>query len=271
MGGNKMRLRYTFENTSCNMDCKYCFSDWRTNPKKFSTKELIKYIDILKKEGVDQISFTGGEPLLIPDIETLIEYSANVGLRTVLCTNGILLHEKLDGLMGIVDTIALPLDSCDPEVHNYLRPTSAVDNHHSLVVSMFRMLHDMPVKLNLNSTVTRHNYDTLQGVGDLVGYAVKTWVIDDFRTIAEGKKNPNFAIPETDFKVLVNECIKVYPQIKIINYSKSEDSECRLIKPGGGVFKVSQNNLVYLRNLNDKCGLIRSDKRNLQSMKGGNK
>lgn len=48
----------------------------------------------LSRIGVPFVTFTGGEPLLREHMLAIIEYSGNLGLKTVLATNGVLLPLK---------------------------------------------------------------------------------------------------------------------------------------------------------------------------------
>ncbi len=48
--------------------------------------------------GMESIRLYGGEPLLHPDLTKMVELSVNLGMRTLLTTNGLLLREKIGEL-----------------------------------------------------------------------------------------------------------------------------------------------------------------------------
>lgn len=99
----------------CNLECSYCT---QKEPDVFSqelpTAETIKLLRIIRRE-TDSILFTGGEPLLRPDIQELASAARNeVKFRSVLLvTNGTLLHKRLD-LFGSLHGLIVSLDALTP-------------------------------------------------------------------------------------------------------------------------------------------------------------
>ena len=58
-------------NERCNLRCIYCMSEDRVFPPNqnlLQPKEIKRIIDLVAQMGVTKIRFTGGEPLLHPDI-----------------------------------------------------------------------------------------------------------------------------------------------------------------------------------------------------------
>jgi len=74
----------------CNLSCTYCneFDDFS---KPVPKEELLQRIDLLSDLGAENIHISGGEPLLHPDAEELIEYISSKGILSGLLTNGYLL------------------------------------------------------------------------------------------------------------------------------------------------------------------------------------
>jgi len=107
-----MKIKYlTFEVVpSCNMDCQFCFSEWREQDGALNTEDAKRSIEILQERGLEAINFTGGEPLLRNDIEELLGFAKQSGLTTILSTNGILLERKLPYIAQSLDFIGLPLE-----------------------------------------------------------------------------------------------------------------------------------------------------------------
>ena len=69
------------------------------------------------------VGFTGGEPLLRPDIFQLIKHASGKGMTTHLATNGLLLTpENIRALLASgLDAISVSLDSVDPKIHDQMR------------------------------------------------------------------------------------------------------------------------------------------------------
>ncbi len=74
----------------CNLSCTYCneFDDFS---KPVPTAEMKRRIDLLADLGTTIISFSGGEPLLHPDLDALIENIRRRGAIAGMITNGYLL------------------------------------------------------------------------------------------------------------------------------------------------------------------------------------
>lgn len=97
----------------CNLKCVMC-KLWDEVPEKeLSTEDWMKIIEDLKRNGIKNIHFTGGEPLLRRDLCELIQYSSQRGFVVGITTNGILLKkEMLDKLINAgLRSIAISVDA----------------------------------------------------------------------------------------------------------------------------------------------------------------
>ena len=76
---------------TCPNNCLFCSSCSSIEAKTIIPFELFKEtIDhFLKLGGIEEISLSGGEPLLHPDIFKMIAYCKEKGIKTVLFTSGI--------------------------------------------------------------------------------------------------------------------------------------------------------------------------------------
>ena len=63
-----------------------------------SLKVVKEILSDAKSLGFWNVIFSGGEPLLHPDLPKMIEYARNLDLPTLIITNGTLLKEKIDDL-----------------------------------------------------------------------------------------------------------------------------------------------------------------------------
>ena len=88
-----------------------------------STAEAKTLLEQIARAGFKIMIFSGGEPLMRPDIVELVAYAASLGLRPVFGTNGTLItlemaqKLKAAGAMGM----GISLDSMDREKHNAFR------------------------------------------------------------------------------------------------------------------------------------------------------
>ena len=86
----------------CNLRCIYCMEEDSNNfykkEEKLNTDEIYKIVEQGAKLGIKKIRFTGGEPLVYPDILNLIKKVNKIeGIEGIyLTTNGILLEKYLE-------------------------------------------------------------------------------------------------------------------------------------------------------------------------------
>lgn len=250
-----MAVRYiTFEaSTNCNMDCQFCFSDWREQDYAVSTETAKRTISALREQGLEGINFTGGEPLLRKDIPELICYSKDLGLTTILTTNGILLERKLGELADCLDFVGLPLDSSDPEVHNIMRPTRSVGDHYTLV---HKLIEVMPrdyarIGVKINTVVTRQNKDSIISIGERIEEKTVAWKLSHFVASGYGKNfQEKFDIPIAEYLRLVERCRSAYPDMNIVDAVAHDcDEGCRVISPEGQLQMPTKSGLVNIGNL----------------------
>lgn len=104
--------------TYCNLNCIYCedFGAWRNAEQSAplpldDAKRLLAVI----RQGTSHLIFTGGEPLLYPDLQALLAY-ARRHLRfrhLTLLTNAALLRERAD-VLPLLDRLMVSVDATSP-------------------------------------------------------------------------------------------------------------------------------------------------------------
>lgn len=145
---------------ACNLCCKHCSS----LAKKFSTKEIsINKAKIIIEEaikmGVEEIKFSGGEPLLWEGIEELINILKKHNIKSCIYTTGNieLFDEKIEMLKNIgLSRVIFSLFSSDRKQHEYVTKTkgsynqtiSAIEKCVSLDIST--EIHFVPLVSNYN-------------------------------------------------------------------------------------------------------------------------
>jgi cyclic pyranopterin phosphate synthase len=112
----------------CNLRCTYCMPpeglDWLPASEVLTGDEIVRLIRIgVTMLGIDEVRFTGGEPLLRRDLESVIERVAALETRPEMSmtTNGIGLARRAAGLRAAgLDRINVSLDTLRPEVFRKL-------------------------------------------------------------------------------------------------------------------------------------------------------
>jgi len=106
----------------CNQKCMHCYAAGQpgAGTAELDTADWKRVIDRCKKIGIPQLTFTGGEPTLRPDLAELVAHAR--WFVTRLNTNGVLLTESLcDNLLNAgLDSVQITLYSHDAAIHNRL-------------------------------------------------------------------------------------------------------------------------------------------------------
>jgi MoaA/NifB/PqqE/SkfB family radical SAM enzyme len=78
---------------ACNLKCMHCYAraDERTHEKELTHEQGLAVIDDLASYGAPVVLFSGGEPLMRPDLVELARYAVDKGMRAVISTNGTLI------------------------------------------------------------------------------------------------------------------------------------------------------------------------------------
>jgi len=86
----------------CNLACKHCYMDASQDEAKaeMSLEEGVRLVDELAALRVPILIFTGGEPLLSRNFYALAFHARDVGLRTVISTNGTLITPEAARLLA---------------------------------------------------------------------------------------------------------------------------------------------------------------------------
>lgn len=95
----------------CNLRCPFCHNASLVvdDSELLSVDEILRYL--AKRRGIlDGVCVSGGEPLLQPDIESLLRAIRDLGLQVKLDTNGTLPHRLADvTAKGLVDYVAMDI------------------------------------------------------------------------------------------------------------------------------------------------------------------
>ncbi|MFJ6743395.1 GTP 3',8-cyclase MoaA [Streptomyces sp. NPDC091279] len=112
----------------CNLRCTYCMPEaglkWLAKPDLLTDDEIVRLIDIaVTSLGIEEVRFTGGEPLLRPGLVGIVERVAALTPRPrmSLTTNGIGLKRTARALKAAgLDRVNVSLDTLRPDVFKAL-------------------------------------------------------------------------------------------------------------------------------------------------------
>ncbi len=157
-----LRLLFWETTTGCNLECSHCRRlevSHQLSKNDLTTQQALDFIRTLPETGHPILVFSGGEPLMRPDIFDLAREARRIGLPTALATNGTIMGDEI--ARNIVDSgirrVSISFDGPDAETHDQFRGPGAFDKS----VAGMRTLRKYGISVQINSTVARHNFRKL--------------------------------------------------------------------------------------------------------------
>ena len=152
----------------CNLKCVHCYSqsENRQYPGELTTDEGLALLEDLAQFGVPVTLFSGGEPLVRPDLFTLIQRTVALGMRAVISTNGTLITEEKAGRLKALNLsyVGVSLDGLK-EVNDRFRGVSGAFEK---ALAGIRNCQKAGIKVGLRFTITNRNAAEIDGVFDLI-------------------------------------------------------------------------------------------------------
>ena len=155
----------------CNLRCTYCDyarDGFASRFKDAETSEAKRILTICY-QGIPAVAFSGGEPLMRPDIGEIIHHARVLGYRPIsLFTNALLLSDHED-VLNDVDYLQISLDSLDTDRQDSLCGLPGVGRRLIENIQRYARLQSARnFSLNLNCVITSKNVDD---VGELLRFA----------------------------------------------------------------------------------------------------
>lgn len=149
---------------SCNYHCTYCFGKF-PDKKELTLEKAYAVVDNIsryfKENSIDdgRINLAGGEPLLYPHLEKIIDYINAYGIKVSVITNGSLLTEdKIKCWKDRVDCVGLSIDTALTETNNaigrcYKSKTISLKQ----LIRITQAIHRNGIRLKINTVVSKFN------------------------------------------------------------------------------------------------------------------
>ncbi len=155
----------------CNLSCLYCHHEGEeanpTGSREISKDEIVKVIRAGVDLGVKRVKFTGGEPLLRSDLESVLKKLPG-GLDLSLTTNGTLLAGRAKSLSEAgLGRVNVSLDSLRPEVYSRITG-GTVEDHRKVLAGIDAAVEAGLVPVKVNVVVLKENEDEVWDMVEFV-------------------------------------------------------------------------------------------------------
>ena len=185
----------------CNLKCVHCYQDAEeATDRELSTDEGKKMIDEIARAGFKVMIFSGGEPLMRPDIYELVAHAASRGLRPVFGSNGTLITPEVAVRLKEAGACAMGIsvDSLDAVKHDRFR---GLEHAYDLTMAGIEACKQAGLPFQLHTTVVDWNRDEVCAITDFaVEIGAMAHYVFFLIPVGRGK-----FIQETPLEVLENE------------------------------------------------------------------
>lgn len=151
----------------CPLQCPYCSNplDLARYKNELSTDEWIRVLREARALGAAQLGFSGGEPLVRRDLETIISEARVLGYYTNLITSGIGMDEARVAAFkdAGLDHIQVSFQASSQELNDYLAGTDSFA--HKLAMARAVKSHGYPMVLNV--VMHRKNIEQIDSILDM--------------------------------------------------------------------------------------------------------
>jgi 12,18-didecarboxysiroheme deacetylase len=152
----------------CNLKCVHCYAHATEEAlaDELSLDEGKTLIDDLAGFGVPVMLFSGGEPLVRPDLPELAAYAVEKGMRAVISTNGTLITPKMAKTLKEIGLsyVGISLDGMEA-VNDHFRGVSGAFKK---ALGGIRNCQAAGIKVGLRFTINKANVEEIPGIFDLL-------------------------------------------------------------------------------------------------------
>jgi 12,18-didecarboxysiroheme deacetylase len=152
----------------CNLKCVHCYAQAKDEvfANELTTAEGRALIDDLAAFGVPVALFSGGEPLMRPDLPELAGYAVQKGMRAVISTNGTLISPEMARTLKDIGLsyVGISLDGME-SIHDRFRGAKGCFQE---ALSGIRNTQAAGIKVGLRFTINRFNVGEIPAVFDLL-------------------------------------------------------------------------------------------------------
>ncbi len=152
----------------CNLRCVHCYAQSKDIEYKneLTTEQGKELIDDLAKFGAPVILFSGGEPIMRPDLPELAQYARSKGMRAVISTNGTLIDKKMAKVLKEIGLsyVGVSLDGMRETNDKFRGVKGAFD----LALQGMRNCLAEDIKVGLRFTINKKNVKDIPAIFDLL-------------------------------------------------------------------------------------------------------
>ncbi|MDB5162485.1 MAG: Radical domain protein [Candidatus Saccharibacteria bacterium] len=153
---------------SCQLDCQWCWGDVHKIGIEHQQDSWKNLLSSFNERGTNAVVFTGGEPLMVPFLPEIAQHAKELGMRTTLSTNAVLLARKHHKVLPFIDDLGLPLDGSTSPINKIMRP-GKIDNFKKVIEGANLVLDNYPdTELTIRTVIARPNVNDVANIPEVL-------------------------------------------------------------------------------------------------------
>jgi len=234
----------------CNLACDFCYGP---APRKDPVHLREAILEAIEGCSAAAVTFCGGEPLLVREVDRYAKRLLDQGKRTILNTNGAFLARRFgQGLARAFAVVGLSIDGSTEAAHRAMRGARA---DFAAVLQAAQLVAQTPgVSLKLATVVSAVNRADLPSLADLVG-RLKPDIWRLYQYSGRGDVNVGqhrHALTEDDFRALAENAAERAAPVPTAPSAEDLTAGCLIINPDGDVLQPVGDTYLRLGNCLDE-------------------
>ena len=257
--------------TKCNLKCDICYADLNS-VKDNTTNGYLQIINKLSSFNIKKISFTGGDPLLINNLDIVLAKAKEKDIKVALTTNATLMNlQKLKNYENLIDEMSIPMDGFSEKISAIHRTNK---HNHNNVKNIIELSSNYNIKIDVSTVISKFNKHEILNILDfLVKNKIYKWKCFQYSELNKSiHTKVDFNISNNDFNKVIESINNKIHQYKYNiqvdfrdNSSISINSYINLL-PNGEILLSEDNqyikigNILKFDNLSDLIHKLKSEK-----------
>lgn len=190
---------------ACNLACRHCY----TNSDMFKIiptnwHDVKEFLDRMKAMGIFTYAIGGGEPMVLPFIYDMIEYSKSIGLGVTMSSNGTLIKKnEAEKLRKVgLEVVQISIDGIE-KTHDNIRGSGTFGK----AIDSVKYLIDAGISVRFGTTLNKENYHEIPQIIQLAkNNSVE--VVGFFRYMPSSKRGDGLDLDKYDMLKIATQLIE---------------------------------------------------------------
>jgi MoaA/NifB/PqqE/SkfB family radical SAM enzyme len=219
----------------CNLNCTFCLDDYK-NESHMTLDCFDEVLEFLKQEEIKRIILTGGEPLLHPEINHIIEKLHKADIKINMNTNATRMDKLQPSSLEKLNRLLISIDGDTPTMSELMTRGEESFNASLEMIQKVSKLCDVTVQ----TIVSKKNSESIVNLGQLlVNHQIDKWHVRPFLSLGQGKQvEDRFVIEDDVYQKVLKQIINTYPTLDIEPFKAGHKFSFMHITPDGSVKKV---------------------------------